>query len=80
MARAQPVPSFSAPWGAARRGKAQRPFERVAEPMGGRKQSPGCPAVRGRLRRQAYIFDHSCASLWWPGRRGGSASAVCRMA
>jgi len=36
--------------------------------------------VRGRLRRQAHMFDHSCASLWRPGRRGGIASAVCAMA
>jgi hypothetical protein len=26
------------------------------------------------------MFDHSCASLWWPGRRGGIASAACAMA
>ena len=36
--------------------------------------------VRGRLRRQAYSFDHSCASFAWSGRRGGIASAVCLMA
>ena len=29
--------------------------------------------VRGRLRSQAYCCDRSCASLWWPGRRGGIA-------
>jgi hypothetical protein len=33
---AAPVPSFVSPSGAARRGKAQRLFERVAAPMGGR--------------------------------------------
>jgi hypothetical protein len=54
-ARAQPVPSAS-PLGGAWWGKAQRPFERVAAPMGGRKQWPGnltpplgemAPALRG---------------------------------
>jgi hypothetical protein len=33
---AAPVPSLCAPWGAARGDKAQRPFERVAEPPRGR--------------------------------------------
>src|SRR5262245_29289229 len=36
--------------------------------------------VRERLRRQAHMFDHWYASLWWPGSRGGSASAACAMA
>jgi hypothetical protein len=35
-----------APWGAARGGKAQRPFERVAAPTGA-GMTPGSPAVRG---------------------------------
>ena len=33
-----------------------------------------------RRRGQAHMFDHSCASMWCTGHRGGSASAVCAMA
>jgi len=47
MARAKPVSSFSAPWGADRCGKAQRLVERVAESLHGAGTWPGSPAVRG---------------------------------
>jgi len=36
--------------------------------------------VRWPLRWLVYRSVRSCASLWWPGHRGGTASAACLMA
>ena len=57
---AAPVPSLCASWGAARKGKAQRPFERVAEPTGGRKQRPGSPAARGGSPAAQRPLERGC--------------------
>jgi hypothetical protein len=57
---AAPVPSVCAPWGAARGGKAQRLFERVAEPTGGRKQSPGSTAQGGGSPAAQRPFERGC--------------------
>jgi hypothetical protein len=45
---AAPVPSVCAPWGAARGGKAQRLFERVAEPTGGQNVAWQPSDLRGQ--------------------------------
>jgi hypothetical protein len=55
----------------------------VQQAVGTLSTAPSQPLhglVRGRLRRQAHMFDHSCTSFAWPGRRGGIASAVSFMA
>jgi hypothetical protein len=62
MARAKPVPSFLAPRGAARGGKAQPLFERVAEPMGGRNAAWQPSRARGQSGGDAV----SAAALTGP--------------
>jgi len=50
--KAPPVPSLS-PLGGDGGGKAQRPIERVAEPLGGKEAMPGSPAGGGGNPRSA---------------------------
>ena len=59
---AAPVPSLCVPWGAARGGKAQRPFERVAAPTGGRNDAWQPSGARGQSSGDAA----SAAALTGP--------------
>ena len=56
MARAKPVPSFSAPWGADGCGKPQRLVERVAESLHGAGTWPGS-LVRGGGSPAATLYQ-----------------------